>query len=333
MRAYKNAAFCLQDFVEIVDRKDDPGNAAPLRLLHRHGRRGPGKRIPALGGRTNSGTTSGLYERLGQAKRDDDGSDPRDLGRKSCSLSCRRCRGFMRRNSLRHKWAACLSGWLGGTRNLLLGARRQLKECDGRPIVDGSVGQRLYEALMTVTEMAGRLADRLLTALSPQVSLPAPRRASGGSGGAMAPHLLIVNWRPAHSGGVPFYCTGLPVGDASQSNIFVRWSRARVSAAKAVPPPKTAVTFIKPAPGCSPTAARNPSPTPASGPHGRRPCRPDEVRPSPPPPRWKWGEAGPCVRPPSKVWRGWQKAQAEARQAGARSIVPARAPPCSPGQH
>jgi hypothetical protein len=41
MRAYKNAAYCLRDFIEIADtRGTDQGNAARYRYFRRHGRFG-----------------------------------------------------------------------------------------------------------------------------------------------------------------------------------------------------------------------------------------------------------------------------------------------------
>jgi hypothetical protein len=65
---------------------------------------------------------------------------------------------FMKRDSLHRKWQlAYPAGW--EDEDLLLAARRQLKECDGRPMLMGRSGSA-YEALMTVTEMAVRLADR-----------------------------------------------------------------------------------------------------------------------------------------------------------------------------
>jgi hypothetical protein len=65
---------------------------------------------------------------------------------------------FMHRNSMRRKWQLVYpAGW--EDEDLLLAARRQLKECDGRPMLMGRSGSA-YEALMTVTEMAVRLADR-----------------------------------------------------------------------------------------------------------------------------------------------------------------------------
>jgi len=155
MRAYKNAAFCLQDFVEIVDHKSEADNAARYAYFidmagaawkeYRRWRSHP------------LWNDKRLFERLGQAVRDDDGQI-KEISDGIVFPILSALSRFMQRNSLRRKWRLVYpAGW--EDEDLLLAARRQLKECDGRPMLMGRSGSA-YEALMTVTEMAVRLADR-----------------------------------------------------------------------------------------------------------------------------------------------------------------------------
>jgi hypothetical protein len=166
MRAYKNAAFCLQDFVEIVDRQDDPGNAA--RYAYFIDMAGVAWKEYQRWRTHKLWNDKRLYERLGQAKRDDDGQI-QEISDGIVFPILSALSRFMQRNSLRRKWQLVYpAGW--EDEDLLLGARRQLKECDGRPMLMGRSGSA-YEALMTVTEMAGRLADRY-SQLAASGSLP-----------------------------------------------------------------------------------------------------------------------------------------------------------------
>jgi hypothetical protein len=155
MRAYKNAAFCLQDFIGIVDHKNDPDNAARYEyFIHMAGAAWREYRRWRTHKLWND---KRLYERLGQAVRDDTGQVMEIADGIVFPILSALSR-FVRFNKQRREWElAYPAGW--EDEDLLLAARGQLKECDGRPMLMGRSGSA-YQALMNITEYAVRLADR-----------------------------------------------------------------------------------------------------------------------------------------------------------------------------
>lgn len=151
MRAYKNAAYCLQDFMAIYNgRKSDKGNEARYKYF-----------IDMAGSawteyqrwKTHSEwNDKHLRAPLRQAVRGDDGfikeiSDGIVFPILS-SLS-----KFVKRDKTDH-WAISYPKVFQDD-DMLIAARRQLSQCGGRPMLMGRSGQA-YEALMTLTEMAER---------------------------------------------------------------------------------------------------------------------------------------------------------------------------------
>jgi hypothetical protein len=150
MRAYKNAAYCLQDFVEIFDTREvDEGNAARYQYFidmagtawheylrwHTH----------------EQWNDKRLREPLRQVVRGDDGIIKVSDGivfpiLSALSRFVKRTRGGRWRIVYPRVFA---------DEDMLLAARRQLIQCGGRPMLMGRSGAA-YEALMILTEMAER---------------------------------------------------------------------------------------------------------------------------------------------------------------------------------
>jgi hypothetical protein len=154
MRAYKNAAFCLQDFVDICDNRDkDKGDAARYRYFvdmagiawseyekwHAH----------------EQWNNKRLLEQLRQVVRGDDGIIKVSDGIVFPILSAL-SRFVKRVSNMRtpFHWTIVYPR-LFNDDDLLVAARRQLIQCDGRPMLMGRSGAA-YEALMMLTEMAER---------------------------------------------------------------------------------------------------------------------------------------------------------------------------------
>jgi hypothetical protein len=154
MRAYKNAAYCLQDFIEIADsRNSDKGNAARYNYFidmagaawHEYER---WKTHPDWNDKH-------LLERLRQAVRDDEGII-REISDGIVFPILSALSRFVKQNKTGH-WKMVYPK-VFQDQDMLIAARRQLKQCDGRPMLMGRSGGA-YEALMTLTEMAERYSQ------------------------------------------------------------------------------------------------------------------------------------------------------------------------------
>ncbi len=155
MRAYKNAAYCLQDFVEIFDtRATNQENAARYRYFvdmagsawteyqrwHTH----------------EQWNDKRLREPLRQVVRGDEGVIKVSDGiifpiLSALSRFVKKRKLFTRGQTL---WRLVYPK-VFQDEDMLIAARRQLIQCGGRPMLMGRSGAA-YEALMTLTEMAER---------------------------------------------------------------------------------------------------------------------------------------------------------------------------------
>lgn len=155
MRAYKNAAYCLQDFMEISDsRSTDRGNSARYAYF-----------VDMAGvawteyerWRTHPlWNDKRLFERLRQAVRDDDGVI-KEISDGIVFPILSALSRFVKRTSGGH-WKIIYPK-VFHDEDMLIAARRQLKQCDGRPMLMGRSGAA-YEALMILTEMAERYSTQ-----------------------------------------------------------------------------------------------------------------------------------------------------------------------------
>jgi hypothetical protein len=151
MRAYKNAAYCLQDFMEISDaRSSDQGNAARYNYF-----------IDMAGSAWHEyqrwqtheqWNDKRLLERLRQAVRGDDGTI-REISDGIVFPIPSALSRFVKRDKS-DRWCIVYPK-VFHDEDMLIAARRQLSHCDGRPMLMGRSGGA-YEALMTLTEMAER---------------------------------------------------------------------------------------------------------------------------------------------------------------------------------
>ena len=154
MRAYKNAAYCLQDFVDIVDaRATDSGDAA--RYAYFIDMAGSAwaeyekwKSHPLWNDKR-------LIERLRQVVRADDGVI-REISDGIVFPILSALSKFVRHQ--KGHWRIIYPS-VFKDEDMLIAARRQLMQCDGRPMLMGRSGAA-YEALMTLTEMAERYSQR-----------------------------------------------------------------------------------------------------------------------------------------------------------------------------
>jgi AIPR protein len=156
MRAYKNAAYCLQDFMEIYDtRQADKDNKARYRYFvdmagmawheylrwHKH----------------EQWNDKRLLEPLRQVVRGEDGIIKVSDGIIFPILAA--LSRFVKhvpapRTAARSYWRIVYPK-VFQDEDMLIAARRQLIQCGGRPMLMGRSGAA-YEALMTLTEMAER---------------------------------------------------------------------------------------------------------------------------------------------------------------------------------
>jgi hypothetical protein len=151
MRAYKNAAYCLQDFVDIADKRgSDKGCAARYDYF-----------VDMAGAawteyerwRTHADwNDKRLLERLRQAVRGDDG-EIKEISDGIVFPILSALSRFVKQDRKGHWHLVYPRVFQDG--DMLMAARRQLSGCQGRPMLMGrSAGA--YEALMTLTEMAER---------------------------------------------------------------------------------------------------------------------------------------------------------------------------------
>lgn len=151
MRAYKNAAYCLQDYMEIADtRSDDQGNAA--RYGYFVDMAGPAWREYQRWKSHSQWNDKRLWERLRQAVRSDDGVI-KEISDGIVFPILSALSRFVKKDRTGH-WRIAYPK-VFQDEDMLIAARRQLSQCDGRPMLMGRSGAA-YEALMILTEMAER---------------------------------------------------------------------------------------------------------------------------------------------------------------------------------
>jgi hypothetical protein len=149
MRAYKNAAYCLQDFMDTFDaRKTDPDAAERYRYFVDMA--GKAWREYLRWHAHERWNDKYLKEPLKQVVRGDDGLIKVADGIIFPILAAL-SRFVKHRNG---QWTVVYPK-VFHDEDMLIAARRQLIQCDGRPMLMGRSGGA-YEALMTLTEMAER---------------------------------------------------------------------------------------------------------------------------------------------------------------------------------
>ena len=163
MRAYKNAAYCLQDFIEICDtRGTEPENAARYRYFVDMA--GPAWTEYMRWHAHEQWNDKRLREPLRQVVRGDDGIIKVSDGIVFPILSA--LSRFVKKVSAKKGLLALRSEWkiiypkVFRDEDMLVAARRQLIQCGGRPMLMGRSGAA-YEALMLLTEMAERYSEQL----------------------------------------------------------------------------------------------------------------------------------------------------------------------------
>jgi hypothetical protein len=148
MRAYKNAAYCLQDFVNIVDKRGDEDDAERLRYFVEMA--GVAWREYRRWYAHEEWNDKRLREPLRQVVRGDEGVIKVSDGIVFPILAAL-SRFVKRKNG---HWTIVYPK-VFRDEDMLNAARRQLVQCGGRPMLMGRSGAA-YEALMTLTEMAER---------------------------------------------------------------------------------------------------------------------------------------------------------------------------------
>jgi hypothetical protein len=151
MRAYKNAAYCLQDFMEDFDRRaTDRGSAA--RYAYFIDMAGCAWREYERWKRHGQWNDKRLLERLRQAVRSDEGII-REISDGIVFPILSALSRFAKQDRTGH-WTIVYPRVFHDD-DMLIAARRQLTQCGGRPMLMGRSGAA-YEALMILTEMAER---------------------------------------------------------------------------------------------------------------------------------------------------------------------------------
>jgi hypothetical protein len=155
MRAYKNAAFCLQDFMEIADaRKKNEDDAA--RYAYFTDMAGYAWSEYVRWKTHKDWNDKWLLERLRQAVRGDDGII-KEISDGIVFPILSAMSRFVRKNKGGH-WRIAYPKVFADD-DMLIAARRQLSICGGRPMLMGRSGGA-YEGLMTLTEMAVRYSEK-----------------------------------------------------------------------------------------------------------------------------------------------------------------------------
>lgn len=151
MRAYKNAAYCLQDFMVISDtRKTDKGNEA--RHQYFIDMAGTAWTEYQRWKKLDLWNDKHLLERLRQAVRGDDGMI-KEVSDGIVFPILSALSRFVTTNKA-GRWRIVYPK-VFADEDMLIAARRQLSQCGGRPMLMGRSGAA-YEALMILTEMAQR---------------------------------------------------------------------------------------------------------------------------------------------------------------------------------
>ncbi len=151
MRAYKNAAYCLQDFMEIYDRRaSDQGDSA--RYAYFIDMAGAAWHEYQRWQAHEQWNDKRLREPQRQAVRGDDGII-KEISDGIVFPILSALSRFVKRNKNGH-WKIVYPRVFHDD-DMLIAARRQLTQCGGRPMLMGRSGAA-YEALMILTEMAER---------------------------------------------------------------------------------------------------------------------------------------------------------------------------------
>ena len=151
MRAYKNAAYCLQDFITIADSRNVDERAAARYGYFIDMAGAAWREYKRWKGHT-AWNDKRLIERLRQAVRSDDGII-REISDGIVFPILSALSRFVRQGK-NGKWRIAYPK-VFDDEDMLIAARRQLSQCDGRPMLMGRSGNA-YEALMTLTELAVR---------------------------------------------------------------------------------------------------------------------------------------------------------------------------------
>ena len=157
MRAYKNAAYCLQDFMTIYDsRTTDKGNAA--RYEYFIDMAGSGWHEYQRWKKLELWNDKHLLERLRQAVRGEDGTI-KEVSDGIVFPILSALSRFVK--PVKGHWKLVYPK-VFHDEDMLIAARRQLSQCGGRPMLMGRSGAA-YEALMILTEMAERYSAEIAT--------------------------------------------------------------------------------------------------------------------------------------------------------------------------
>jgi AIPR protein len=155
MRAYKNAAYCLQDFVKIVDHKGtDEGDSA--RYEYFVDMAGSAWREYSRWKTHPDWNDKYLLERLRQAVRGDDGYI-KEISDGIVFPILSALSRFVKQGK-NGRWKLSYPKVFEDA-DMLAAARRQLSQCGGRPMLMGRSGAA-YEGLLTLTEMAVRYSKQ-----------------------------------------------------------------------------------------------------------------------------------------------------------------------------
>jgi hypothetical protein len=154
MRAYKNAAYCLQDFIDIVDNKSNPRDYARYEYFVQMA--GTAWREYLRWKSLDLWNDKRLLERLRQVVRSEDGAIKEVADGIVFPILSALSRFVTKTRS--GKWSLVIPQFFQDE-DMIIAARRQLSQCGGRPMLMGRSGNA-YEALMILTEMAQRYAAK-----------------------------------------------------------------------------------------------------------------------------------------------------------------------------
>lgn len=153
MRAYKNAAYCLHDFMEdFINRPTDRGSAA--RYAYFIDMAGSAWREYERWKRHDLWNDKRLLERLRQAVRSDEGII-KEISDGIVFPILSALSRFVKQDNAK-RWTIVYPKVFRDD-DMLIAARRQLTQCGGRPMLMGRSGNA-YEAMMSLTEMVERLS-------------------------------------------------------------------------------------------------------------------------------------------------------------------------------
>lgn len=155
MRAYKNAAYCLQDYVEIHDSSATNKEDA-ARYKYFTDMAGTAWTEYQRWKKLDKWNDKHLLERLRQAIRGEDGT----IKEVSDGIVFPILSALSRFVKLKNgKWQLVYPK-VFQDEDMLIAARRQLSQCSGRPMLMGRSGAA-YEALILLTEMAERYSEQV----------------------------------------------------------------------------------------------------------------------------------------------------------------------------